>query len=480
MNRSKLAARTVSSLVNIRLLAVVLVSTIVFSSLDFKAASQSQKAQPQTISRQDAELSMLKSMSVNVEQVATILRDNSVEIDASLLFTISGRKRVRPQLSAIPGMNQSKFHTGSLGGLVLANDLTLPERTLLDADTVIIANNLVFTGKYPYVSGPHAFHMFALDSVTLQNGSETVVTIDTSGFAGEDVPENRTRNAKKHEFDVLRDLQAFQNRDPNAITIDTSGARGADGFAAGTPGSATGIGYSGSSGESGVTGAVGKPGSCTATKGGAGEPGTDGLPGGKGGDGANGIDGRDARAQTIMIGSIADGYFRIIAKGGKGGDAGPGGPGGAGGKGGNGGPGGNGASCKCGEGLGEGGVGGTAGVGGVGGDGGRGGNGGAGGKGASLAIIIPGPFYGRVKQSGGAGSAGRGGRGGLAGRSGAAGTPGTGGEGGSLSGCGRSREGGHGSPAKPGNPGKHGPHGDWGKNGDPGSLSWTVSDEKSH
>ena len=227
------------SLANFRFLAVVLVSTIAVTSLDFKATSQSQE-KPQVVSRQEVELSMLRSMSVNVQQVARILRDNSVEIDASLLFTISGRKKVRPQLSAIPEMNTSEIHKGSLGGLVLAYELTLPEQTLLEADTVIIANNLVFTGKYPYVSGPHSFHMFALDSVTLKNGDETVVTIDTSGFAGADGPDNRTRNPTKHEFDVLKDLQAFQNRDPNAITISTSGARGADGLAAGPPESAAG------------------------------------------------------------------------------------------------------------------------------------------------------------------------------------------------------------------------------------------------
>ena len=85
---------------------------------------------------------MLRGMSVNVRQVARILRDNSVEIDASLLFTISGRKKVRPQLIAIPDMTLSKVNTGSLGGMVLAHDLTLPEQTLLDADTLIIANNV--------------------------------------------------------------------------------------------------------------------------------------------------------------------------------------------------------------------------------------------------------------------------------------------------------------------------------------------------
>lgn len=232
-------------------------------------------------------------------------------------------------------MNLSKVHTGALGGLVLAHELTLPQQTLLDADTVIIANHVVFTGKDPDVSGAHAFHMFALDSVTLKNGDETVVTIDTSGFAGEDCLDRGAGNRRKQAIEVLKASWPIKNSDETVITIDNSGARGEDSFGYGVPESAAGAGYPRSSGESGMTGAVGKSGSCDTDKtGGTGEPGTIGLPGSKGGDGANGTDGTDAHPQTIMIGSITGGYFRIIAKGGRGGDGGAGGPGGVGGKGG--------------------------------------------------------------------------------------------------------------------------------------------------
>jgi hypothetical protein len=469
--------------VNLRLLAVVVVSTIVFSSVDFATSQSQERAQPQVISGQEAELSMLRSMSENVRQVARILRDHHVEIDASLLFTIDGRKNVRPQLSAIPDMNLSKVQTGSLGGLVLAHDLTLPEQTSLDADTVIIANNVVFNGKFPDISGPHAFHMFALDSVILKSGDETVVTIDTSGFAGEDGLDNRAGDPGKRAIDALKDLRAFQSSDKNLITINTSGDPGQDAFGYGASEDPAKAGYIGSSGESGLTGSVGKSGSCdTGKDGGTGEPGTDGLPGSMGGDGVNGTDGSDAHPQTIMIGGITGGYFRIIAKGGKGGDGGSGGRGGVGGKGGNGGPGGNGVGCKCSwDGLGEGGTGGMSGAGGVGGAGGPGGNGGAGGKGASIAIIIPGTYYNRLKQYSGAGTGGRGGRGGQGGMSGSSGIPGEGGEGASLTGCGRgrARNGSPGSHVNPTAPSKAGHPGQPGKPGDPGSLSWTFSDERS-
>lgn len=473
MKRSKLTARI--ALANLRFLAVVVVLSIVaFSSIELRVIGQEQV---KTISRKEFDLALLRSMSENVQQVATILRDNEVEVDAPSLFTISGRKQVRPELSAIPAMNLTKVHTGSLGGLVLAQELILPEETFLNADTVIIANRVVFSGEFPLVSGPHAFHMFALDSLILKNGEDTVVTIDTSAFADEG--QSQDRDPRYRAMDVLAALQTFKNSDPNTITIDTSGAPGKDGGSASESGA--GAGYRGSGGESGVTGAVGKSGSCeTDTNGGTGAPGADGLPGGKGGDGANGTNGSDAHAQTIMIGSITGGYFRSIAKGGEGGDGGAGGPGGAGGKGGDGGRGGNGAACKCGwQRLGEGGTGGASGSGGVGGEGGRGGNGGAGGKGASIAIIIPGHYYRRVKTYGGAGGGGGAGRGGQGGMPGSSGKSGAGGEGGILTGCGRARDGSSGSPANPVAASKHGDWGEPGKPGVPGSLSWTFSDEKS-
>jgi hypothetical protein len=476
VKRSKLTARIVSSLANFRLLAVVIVSIVAFSSLNFKATGQ---AQVKTISPKEFDLALLRSMSENIQQVTTILRDNNIEIDAPSLFTISGRKKVRPQLSAIPEMSLSKVNKGSLGGLLLADEFVLPEETFLSADTVIIANRIVFSGEAPLVSGPHAFHMFALDSVILKNGEDTLVTIDTSALADAGQSQDRAANSRIRMIDVSAALQSFKSSDPNSITIDASGAPGKDGGSASESTAATG--YIGSSGESGVTGAVGKPGSCKTDKtGGTGQPGSNGLPGGKGGDGVDGTNGGDAHTQTIMIGSITGGYFRIISKGSDGGDGGPGGPGGVGGKGGDGGRGGIGAACRCGrQGLGEGGLGGASGVGGVGGDGGRGGNGGAGGKGASLSIIVPGGYYSRVKTYGGAGVGGLGGRGGSGGMAGSSGMAGAGGEGASLTGCGRAREGSYGSPADPVAPSKHGPWGEPGKPGRPGSLNWTFSDEKS-
>jgi hypothetical protein len=76
-------------------------------------------------------------------------------------------------------MYLSKVNSGRLRGVVLADILTLPEKVKIESDTVIIARRVNFTGRAPTIKGPHNIHFFALDSANVNNGRETVVTIDT-------------------------------------------------------------------------------------------------------------------------------------------------------------------------------------------------------------------------------------------------------------------------------------------------------------
>ena len=406
----------------------------------------------------------LKASAANIRSVAKIFKDEKIDLEAELLFTSTGRKKLRPQLEQFPAMKSDKFYSDPLRGVVMADALTLAENLPIEADTVIIARKVIFSGSAPVIKGSHEFHMFALNSVTAVHGPETVVTIDTSGEGVNYVP-------KAAESQI-------QVRDAN-VSINTSGADGDAGLnATAAPITAAVSGFNGRSGETGADGAAGKPGACDDNNAGEiGGQGSEGLAGGDGGNGAKGKAGTDAHNLTITIPNIDSPFLQLVAKGGQGGDGGNGGRAGDGGRGGNGGQGGNGIGCQCvANGVGDGGAGGTAGSGGAGGVGGRGGDGGDGGKAGHFVIFMPPRDYdmSHLRTFGGSGRGGHAGEPGAGGAGGPAGTPGIGGAGGQYGNC-KGRHGTDGAVGNPGRTGRYGAQGDWGQWGsDPGSLTVAI------
>ena len=412
---------------------------------------------------QRAKLPELKIISANIRAVARILKSEGVQLDTGQLFTRMGQKKLRTQLLAFPDMYLTKAHSEPLRGVIMADSLTLPEKSKIEADTVIIARHIVFTGRAPTIKGSHDIHLFALDSIKVANGPGTVITIDTSG-AGRDEwlksqREQASATSKRHKFFADHAFRRPQ---------DTSGVPGSDGI----------MGTVGSNGENGLNGQSGEAGSCSSIKnGGSGTAGGAATAAGNGGTGSNATNGDNAGNQTINVPNVNAGSYNILAKGGNGGNGGPGGFGGTGGKGGNGGPGGDGAGCSCNPGdIGDGGSGGTAGAGGNGGTGGQGGNGANGGTGG--VVIINYPWGYNISQlatnvQGGAG--GQGGIGGSAGNPGSAGIPGRGGHGGSVFGCDPGRDGSAGLNAIGGTGGNGGNGGGAGSPGNSGSVVWSVT-----
>lgn len=437
-------------------IAVLLLAT----NLTVTGSGQQAQNQARPITPDEHDAMMLKLMAANVHSVAKILKDEQIDIEAELFFTPRGRKKLRTQLEKVPAMQSAKFYSDPLRGVVMGDSLTFAEKLPIAADTVVIARQIVFNGKAPVIKGPHEFHLFALNSVSAANGSDTVITIDTSGEGVNYVPVPAESQIKVVE---------------GSVSIDVSGADGEAGSSASAaPRSDAVAGANGDTGEKGVDGTAGRPGACAENKaGGTGNSGSDGLTGNDGGNGAKGRDGTDAHNQTISIPNTDSPYFQLVAQGGRGSDGGHGGRAGDGGRGGNGGRGGPGSGCQCiPNGVGDGGAGGSAGSGGAGGVGGRGGDGGDGGKAGHWAIFIPPRNYdlAHLRVFGRAGRGGRGGSAGSGGVGGQPGTPGGGGAGGNFASC-YGRNGPSGSVGNPGQPGQHGAHGDWGRWGNPGSLS---------
>jgi hypothetical protein len=139
-------------------------------------------------------MNIFEMMSVNIRAVAQLLRSENIPIDAGLLFTPSGRQKLRAQLTLYPDMQITKTLSGPLRGVVMADTLTFPGTSLVDGDTLIIARQVIFTGRAPTIKGAHDFHLFVLDSINVENGAETVINIDTSGshgIAGVDGPKGK-------------------------------------------------------------------------------------------------------------------------------------------------------------------------------------------------------------------------------------------------------------------------------------------------
>jgi hypothetical protein len=129
-------------------------------------------------------MNIFEMMSANIRAVARLLRSENIPIDAGLLFTPNGRQKLGSQLTLYPDMQIAKTLSAPLHGIVMADTLTFPETSLIDGDTLIIARQVIFTGRAPTIKGGHDFHFFVLDSITVEDGAQTVITIDTSGSHG--------------------------------------------------------------------------------------------------------------------------------------------------------------------------------------------------------------------------------------------------------------------------------------------------------
>jgi hypothetical protein len=446
----------------LRVLIVFITSAVFLLSFLFPIGSAQNQSPPQArelTPRQKALLQTVKDMSGSIRSVAKVLREEGIPIEAGLLFTVHGRKKLRAQLDTFPDMQLSKVHSQPLRGLVMASTIKLSEKSRVEGDTVIIAKHVILSGRAPLIKGPHDIHLFALDSIKAANGRETVITIDSSGVGRKEWLESQRAQAKlpfKRKIDATNHVPAMAQ--------DYNGLRGNDGT----------MGQPGADGENGIDGIQGAAGSCATTKtGGDGTSGSGGSSGGNGLSGTNGSNGTDAKNATITILNANAGPIHVMARGGAGGNGGPGGYGGLGGKGGNGARGGDGAGCNCNAGgIGDGGNGGPGGGGGSGGNGGKGGNGGNGGNGSTITILYSQNYdISQITLDAGAGSAGMGGPGGAARAGGSGGNPGQGGAGGSVPGCGQGRGG---SGGIGGNSGAGGNGGEPGLPGLPGANAGSV------
>jgi hypothetical protein len=87
-----------------------------------------------------------------------LLRKRGVPFDPDLLLEPGFNQRLAPAFAAMREFSESRLIGKQIEGVELANTLFLPETVELTGDTVIIANQLVFSGKNVVIKGPHDLH----------------------------------------------------------------------------------------------------------------------------------------------------------------------------------------------------------------------------------------------------------------------------------------------------------------------------------
>jgi hypothetical protein len=428
-----------------------------------------------------------------------LLLNHGVAFDPDILLEPDWQEKLAPALKLMPEFREFREGSQKMQGVQLADTLLLPERVELTGDTVVIARQVIFSGKNVNIKGPHDLTFFPIGPIatldsslgtssrrgssqfvkaglstarTLANARErglftepTSITINLNGLGWEEWLEKK-KAAGNNESSRRHHARRSNSSIPVAQNLDgapgAQGAEGSLGQAAVEPPEAD----------------EGPPGLCPSIPhGGDGYDGNDASAAGTGGTGDPGFDGAPG---GTFNGSIPAGTtpYDISARGGRGGKGGTGGPGGLPARGGKGGKGGPGDDCACPLNSGNGGRGGRGGKGSLGGQGGNGGPGATGGRGGTINLTVSCAFTGYLitqVSGGGEGPAGSPGQNSAGGPWGFGGDPGTGNQN-ILCLDKAGHAGGIGPLGLPGdNIMSHGQHGPVGQHGPDGQLIITYS-----
>ena len=344
-----------------------------------------------------------------------LLIKHGVPFDPDLLMEPGFQKRLAPVFAKMPEFRETHVVGKQMKGVQLADTLFLPENVELTGDTVIIAKNMIFSGKNAVIKGPHDLHFFALGPVLSVNMNARDARGQAGTFVKAAFSKTHLVKAVFSRASIEEAKRAGQLIAPDRITLNVDG-RGRDEwlesqkaakgrFANHAGRSATQQqenidkppGATGTKGPDGTfstepeVNGEGPPGLCPSIpNGGTGDTGHNAPGAGTGGTGLRGTDGDNGGTLNITVTDPNDTHFyNLSAKGGRGGQGGTGGDGGVPARGGKGGRGGPGDTCACPLQSGKGGRGGTGGKGSKGGTGGNGGPGADGGQGGTINFTFP-------------------------------------------------------------------------------------------
>jgi hypothetical protein len=161
-----------------------------------------------------------------------LLRKHGVPFDPDLLLEPGFKRKLAPTLAAMREFHESRLVGKQIEGVQLADTLFLPETVELTGDTVIIANQLIFSGKNVVIKGPHDLHFFAMgpiQSVDLaaRSGSQSSAFVK-AGFSKAFFEELKRRgnlvrpDSITLNIDSSAEMSGYRNRQPMLRTFVTT------------------------------------------------------------------------------------------------------------------------------------------------------------------------------------------------------------------------------------------------------------------
>jgi hypothetical protein len=359
--------------------------------------------QPSPLTQEEKQKRAREARRESFKSGRDLLRKHGVPFDPDLLLEPGFKKRLAPAFAAMREFKESRLVGKQIEGVELADTLFLPEKVELTGDTVIIANQLIFSGKNPVIKGPHDLHFFAMGLIQAvdlgaRSGAVRSPAFVKAGFS-KAFFEAAKRRGQLVKTDIItlnidalgRDewLESQKKGKSKNLRYSNHGAKPAQHNIDEDPGETGPQGPDGTFAQEPPEADIGPPGLCPPVPhGGTGDNGAQATTSGNGGTGLRGIDGNDAGVLNVYVQQGETG-FNMSARGGRGGQGGTGGPGGVPARGGKGGKGGPGDTCNCPQQSGNGGRGGVGGKGSKGGRGGNGGPGADGGKGGTINFYHP-------------------------------------------------------------------------------------------
>jgi hypothetical protein len=361
--------------------------------------------QPSPLTQEEKQQRDRKARRESFKSGRDLLRKHGVPFDPDLLLEPGFKRRLASTFDTMREFKESRLVGNQIEGVELADTLFLPERVELTGDTVIIANQLIFSGKNPVIKGPHDLHFFAMGPIQSVDLGEGSGAVQSAAFV-------KARFSKAF-FEAAKRRGQLVKADSITLNIDALGrdewlesqkagktknlrygnhgkrANPAQQNIDEPPGATGPEGPPGTFAQEPPEADIGPPGLCPPVPHGLqGDHGAQATTAGNGGTGLRGFDGNDAGVLNVYV-QYGETGFNMSARGGRGGQGGPGGPGGVPARGGKGGKGGPGDTCDCSMQSGNGGRGGVGGTGSQGGRGGDGGPGADGGKGGTINFYYP-------------------------------------------------------------------------------------------
>jgi hypothetical protein len=141
------------------------VITLVIAFIPNKMPLVSGNQKPSPLTREDKQQQDRESKRESFKSGRDLLHKYGVPFDPDLLLEPGFKKKLAPMFAAMPEFRETRLVGKQIEGVQLADTLFLPEKVELTGDTVILANNLIFSGRNVVIKGPHDLHFFAMGRV---------------------------------------------------------------------------------------------------------------------------------------------------------------------------------------------------------------------------------------------------------------------------------------------------------------------------